>query len=524
MHFRFKSTPVFSYLLEGNAEVCDRLMTIADPKAGNDVEAKLRLWDGLIHFFENRPLELGSLNNRLPSGLLPRLRQRLEKRGHTVEVTYSPPLLALQPIPADFLIGVSMDGDRSYQLDAVNAGLEQGRGLWWLATNAGKSYCIAAFVGALKRQANLKTLVVVPNKTLVHQTSQDIAKLLGPDVRVGMAGDGVKNTKCDVLVGTFQTLNQGVPKSGREFSEDLYSFIVNCGGIVVDETHHASSTTITAILQLAAKAQFRIGCTGTVDKTDKSLERADAKNAKAIEHRWRIESFLGPVIARVTNEDLIEKGISAKPTIYVVEDRQAFGDTVFPPPPTFDAEGNAVRDPLAYQRMFTDAAINDKRFRRSVAVVASAYLAQDKPPFIFSHSVVQLTRLKKTFDHFNIPCELLSGKDGTYRRDAVLRKFREQGNFAILTSPIFDEGVSVPEIRGIIFAGARKVPVELLQRIGRALRKKKEGENCVSVTDFAMLHCKLLNQHYKSRLASFLDEGFEVHRVGDVNSFSQITL
>ncbi len=519
MQFRFRSTPIYAYLTEGEPRVCDRLMTIADPKAKNSAEARLQLWDGLIHFFERDAINLGPEDNRIPAGLLPRLVKRLVARGHDVDVTYDPPLPEMAPIAADFLIGADMDGDRSYQLDAVNIGLEYGRGIWWLATNAGKSYCIAAFVGALKRQRDLHSLVIVPNKNLVHQTSEDIVKLLGPDVRVGIAGDGIKQTNVDVLVGTYQTLVQGLP--GPHTHAGIHKFISTCQCVIVDEGHHATSNANMAILKHATKAVFRIGCTGTVDKSDKSKGKEHQDNAKAIEHRWRMECFLGPVIARVSNEDLIDLGISAKPTILLVEDRKAFGDVVITPQSDPDVPKKGQQS--AYQRVFEDAAINDNRFRRTVANVTSAYLAQGRPPFIFSHSVKQLKRLKQTLDHFGVPCELLEGKASMHRRREVLARFKKQGDFAILTSPIFDEGASVPEIRGVILAGARKSPVELLQRIGRGLRRKA-GDNTITVTDFSMLHSKMLNHHFRSRVASYIDEGFDVHRVGDVGSFSQINL
>ncbi len=516
MRFTFSVTPVNAYLVEGKERVVDRLLCIKDPQAARDTSARLKLWDGLIHFYDRD-------TKSFPAGLMGKLQARLEKRGHEVVAEYDPPIPKLDPVPADYLIGASMDGDRAYQLDAVNAGLSSGRGIWWLATNAGKSYCISAFVGALWRQKKIRTTVVVPNKHLVHQTSADIKKLLGPDVVVGIVGDGHKETDCHVMVATYQTLVQGVPDDrGRAKNRDIQKFLESCGGIVCDEGHHCASSSLVSILKTASNAVFRIGCTGTVDKSDKSVAKGHESNDKAVEHRWRLEAYLGPVIARVKNEQLIELGISARPRILIVDDPAAFGDVVITPKPTPAeiAAGRRFKNP--YVAVFKAAAIDDKTFRRTVCRVVSAMLSQGKAPFVFSHSVAQLKRMKKTLDHFKVPAEILHGNDSMSQRTEVLARFRKRKDFAVLASPILDEGASIPEILGVVLAGSRKSPVELLQRIGRGLRKKA-GDNTITVVDFAMPHSTMLNKQFRSRMARFKDEGFDIRRLGAISQLSSVT-
>lgn len=523
MLIRIRLTPTVAEVLPAEDEdstrrldrTVDRLLVIKDPQARGDASARLRLWDGLIHFYDRD-------TRTFPQGLVQRLRKRLKKRGHRVKVTYAPRHPHIEPVTADCLIGVEMAGEYAYQLDAVNAGLAQGRGLWWLATNAGKATCIAALTGAVAR-AGYTAVVIVPNKFLVHQTSNDLKKFLGRGVKVGLAGDGIRDLKCQILVGTYQTLIKGVAARTSDVDRKIAAFLHNATALVVDEGHHSASAAYQDLIAACDRATIRIGCSGSFDKSDKSKSRRHEDNAKAVEHQWRMEAAFGPVLARVRNEDLIESGISARPTILLVDDPNAFGPpfpTPKPPPPP--SEGVPYKRFNPYLKVFTVCAIRDKVFRRTVAKVAAAMLEQGKPPFIFSHSVVQLVRLLKTMEHFHIPCVLLAGRDGMAKREAVLAKFKRQGDFAILTSPIFDEGASIPEIRGVIFAGARKAPTELLQRIGRGLRKKKTGTNSIVVVDFAMLNSSLLNKHYRTRLASYKDEGFEIRRLGSVSALSAV--
>ncbi len=515
MLYKFRVDPLMATLVEGRARVCRRLLAIKDPKSFDDESAKQRLWDGLMHFFDRE-------HKTLPAGLLHRLAKRLIKRGHEVVIEHDQEPEPVDPIPADYLIGATMDGDRAYQLDAVNDGLRLRRGIWWLATNAGKSYCIAAFTGRLAR-AGKQCLVIVPNKYLVHQTSKDIARLLGPDVKIGIAGDGQRRLKCNILVATYQTLMKGLSKwSNGKPDKGLADWMQNAECVVCDEAHHAAGNVLTAILKQCANADWRIGCTGTVDKNDKqglSDKTAKIAEAKAKEHRWKLESYLGPVIARVTNAELIEKGISARPTIMFVDDYNAFGPTVVAIPPR---PGEVFSATKAYNDVFMRAAILDKRFRATVAKIAAEMLSQGKAPWIFSHSVKQLQRLKKTFDKFKIPNELVWGKHSVAARTDMVKRFTKNANFVVFVSTWSDEGASIPAIRGAIFAGARKAPFEILQRIGRSVRKKTDGTNAVTVVDFTMPHAEMLLKHWRSRRASYEHEGFDMVRLGDMSALSSI--
>jgi superfamily II DNA or RNA helicase len=508
VRFSFRVTPTFAYLTEGSARVVDKYTCIVDPKR-DDLANQLCIgFDGLIHFFNRE-------EKTLPSGLIYRITRRLEKRGHEVELVYDPPLPHIDPVPVDYLVGINM---RDYQVDAVNRGLSDGRGIWQIATNGGKSACIAAFSGSLARNG-MKTLVIVPNINLVHQTSRDITGLLGPDVKVTIAGDGHIDTSGDILVGTFQTLARGC-QYGDDPAEnpEIHKYMVNANAVIVDEAHRASSPSIQAILRQCYRAVFRIGCTGTVDKSDKTLRKGSDERAR--EHRWRMEQQLGPLLVQVKNAQLIEAGFSAKPTIVVIDDRRCFGPHVDSPRPIPGRPFNAT---AAYRQVFTEAAIEDKVFRKSVIKVIAAFLAAGKAPFVFSHSVEQVRRLAKTAEHFGVPCETLIGPDRMPRRLSVVGRFARDQNFAVLCSSIFDEGFSLPQITGIILAGSRKAPFELLQRIGRGLRRKAE-DNTITVVDFAMPHSPMLNNHFLVRLASFRDQQFDVRRISDFSNLSTLKL
>jgi superfamily II DNA or RNA helicase len=496
----------------GKLFLCDKLMAIPDPKLSRDTAVRLRLNDGLKHFFDPD-------TGMLPAGLVHRLERRLLKRGHAVCTRCDEPPFQFDPTPVDYLIGKDL---RDYQVEAIDLSLKEGRGLLWMATNSGKSAVIAGICGRLVREAGAKVIVAVPNAYLLKQTSKDIRTMLGPDVAVGLAGDGERKLTCDVLVATWQTLVNGCAR-GRLPAEDagLAKWLAVAQGVIIDETHHAASDAYQRILQTATAAKYRFGCTGSLDKGDKRAEgeRKEGSDDAARMHRWMVEAFIGPLLYRVDNAYLIEQGHSAVPRFFIVRDRAAFGPIVKTPRPK--ATGRPINP---YNHVFEFACVRDEKWHRSVAAVVAHLIEQGRPPFVFSHSVKLLGALSRALDRLGVAHKVLHGDHAVSNREAVVKEFERDGGFAILASSIFDEGASIPAIRSVVFAGARKSPVELLQRIGRGVRKKVGEANDVLVVDFDPCHSTMLHDHFEARLASYRAEGFKVKYVDDLTQVSQLII
>lgn len=506
-HFVFTVHPSEATLVQGDSKTVDKLSRIVDPGSGGDVSRALNLWDGLIHFFDPE-------TQTLPTGLLPRVKHRLEKRGHTVQLDYAFDVPVIPPVHLDYLCGIEM---REYQVEATNECLTNYRGLLWIATNGGKSAIISAVVGSVVRATGKPFIVIVPNKLLLHQTSKDIQGFLGPDVRVGMAGDGIRKLDCDVLVGTYQTLLSGIPDSRGKCDREINTLLRHAVGILCDEAHHLAAAGIASLFKYCKNAVFKLGCSGTVDKHDRAIGRRADDKARA--HLWSLESITGPVLYRVDNEFLIQNGYSARPSIYIVNDRAAYGPQIVTPPLNPMQFNSGM---MAYKTVFDRGVVQDKTFLKSICLLASVLAAQGKPPFVFSHSVDHLKAIYGVAHAMRLNVALISGKDSSLKRKEVIRRFTEEDDLIVLASSILDEGFSVNGIRSLILAGARKSPIEILQRIGRGLRKKDE-DNTTMVFDFDPLHSTLLHKQFKSRKATYEQEGFDIKYLSDFSLIPQMT-
>ena len=81
-----------------------------------------------------------------------------------------------------------------------------------------------------------------------------------------------------------------------------------------------------------------------------------------------------------------------------------------------------------------------------------------------------------TYNYLPIDTYTVSGKIPTTKRNDIVQEFANSERALITNARCLTEGVDVPNIDCIVFADPRKSKVDIVQSIGRALRKK-EGKD-----------------------------------------------
>ena len=101
----------------------------------------------------------------------------------------------------------------------------------------------------------------------------------------------------------------------------------------------------------------------------------------------------------------------------------------------------------------------------------------------FHSSIEKATRNKElqayiteSFDYEPIDVFTVSGKQPTTKRNAIVNEFANSSKALITNAKCLTEGVDVPNIDCIVFADPRKSKVDIVQALGRALRKKEGKE------------------------------------------------
>lgn len=429
--------------------------------------------DGCEHLFEKK-------DNLLPTGLMKKAigvvpgLTIIDRRMVGLEEAWG---RAKKDVLTATLAGIT---PREEQRAAARAMVEQCRGVVTIATNGGKTPTGALAIKAL----GLNTLWLVESKDLLHQTASELEAYIG--VPVGKIGDGIKRPGNSITVAMAQSL--------RTKKKDCQKFLEQFNVVVFDEAQHLSNGRQQAIGRCLINAPFRYAMTGSLPKdklkTLKIMGMTDCIN-----------------LYNITNKELIDAGHSASPLVHlhtvnhknITEYRLVTKD------------GDTFSEKIPYKEMYeTVVAFNDD-YDQIVAKEAGFWV-QEKglSTFVTVDRVDHGKRLAKLINDLGVKCEFLWGDhSGMYRADKV-RDFKI-GLLPCIVTNIFKEGVNVPRIQALILAGAGKSSVLLLQRIGRALRRKEGmSENVAHIIDFQHKGEKYSNKHSKERLQIFHEEKFDI--------------
>lgn len=381
--------------------------------------------------------------------------------------------------PRDQWLKLSDDFDISkpYQTKVISDACSRVRGIIKAATGSGKTAMISGIIAALGKYP---TVVYVPSQDLLFQTAAEIERFItdhdGNKIKVGLIGGGVKKIE-NINVMTIQTAvralggvwirfdDEDVDDDNTDISdrqEEIKNLIQNTKVLFFDECQHCRSETCQIISDYSVNAQYRYGCSGTPyrDQGDDIL----------------IESCFGETICDINASYLIKQGFLVRPTIYFKYFNNMKGSSK-----------------SSYVNIYKEAIVqNDLR---------NAYIAQQAKKL--AHEGRSVLILCKQLKHGRILNKMIEGSiflhGSTSKKNRLdhLNKMRDEEEKITIASTIFDQGINVRALDGLILAGSGKSPTRALQRIGRTLRKYP-GKDDAIVIDF-WDDCKYLKEHSRAR-------------------------
>jgi len=299
-----------------------------------------------------------------------------------------------------------------------------------------------------------------------------------------------------------------IQKAGLRYNievEDTHNFVAGKAMGVVSNCHHMKSATHLSVFR-RSRAVYRIGFSGTVPAEDTY-------------DGWLVRQYIGDVVYNVTNKELIDSGVSAAPIIKLIECYHDvdYDNIVYQIRNEDSAEGVTFSAPWkekesvykrVYRRVVEQYIVeNVKRNKMIVDRVCGEY--KDKQVLI----VVDLLK------HGELLIDMIDARLGVGQADFIhgdsesrkgsLLAFRAGTLRVLVSSSIIDEGIDISRIELLVLAAGKKSRRQILQRIGRGLRRK-EGENVVTVIDFFDYDGKYLEKHSKARFSLYKEEQFEV--------------
>ena len=354
---------------------------------------------------------------------------------------------------------------RDYQVSIINNFLANPQSLQEVATGAGKTIMTAALSYSVESYG--RTIVIVPNKSLVVQTETDY-KNLGLDVGVYFGERkeiGKKHTIC-----TWQSLNNMLKKTkSHEAEVPIGEFLEDVVCVIVDEVHQAKADALKTLLTgVMSHIPIRWGLTGTIPKAK-------------FENQALFVS-LGPVINKLSASELQDQGVLARCHVNIVQlqDGVEFSN--------YQSELKHLLEDK--KRLDTISNLIDKIKETGNTLIlvdrvaAGNEIVSRLPGSVFVSGGTKLTERKEEYD------EIATSTN----------------KIIVATYGVAAVGINIPRIFNLVLIEPGKSFVRVIQSIGRGIRKAEDKDN-VEIWDITS-NCKFAKRHLTQRKSFYTEASY----------------
>jgi superfamily II DNA or RNA helicase len=426
---------------------------------------RLGRWDGCVSFF--------SMGGQTYVNMLDEILPIIEAEGYHINLTDDrPPLqLSFNEIDANYLadtkwpIGHPAQGQpivlRDYQVEVINKFLHAPQSIQEIATGAGKTIITATLSKLCEPYG--RTVIIVPNKSLVTQTEEDY-KNIGVDVGV-YYGDRKQLNRTHTIC-TWQSLNNLMKASKDGLATTTMSeFAEDVACVIVDEVHMAKADVLKQLLTGPfAHCTIRWGLTGTVPKED--------YNQKSL------SVSIGQVAHRISASELQDKGILANCHVNIIQ----------------------TEDFVAYKTYQEEQKyLTTTKTRMGFVANEIKDIAQSGNTLILVNYVKTGELLEELIDD----AVFVSGKTKVQDRKEEYDEIKTASNKIIIaTYGVAAVGINIPRIFNLVLIEPGKSFVRVIQSIGRGIRKAQDKDHVqiwdiTSTAKFAKRHLTARKKFYK---------------------------
>jgi hypothetical protein len=431
---------------------------------------RLGRWNGKVSYF--------SLGGSSYINLLPEIIPVIERAGYDIELEdtreYKTTFEFAQVSENTFSNtcwpkGHPKEGDpvilRDYQVEIINNFLQNPQCLQEIATGAGKTLMTAALSKSIEPYG--RSIVIVPNKSLVTQTEADYINL-GLDVGVYF-GDRKEYNKLHTIC-TWQSLNNMLKntKSG-EAEVPIGEFLENVVCVMVDEVHMAKADALKTMLTgVMSHIPIRWGLTGTIPKA-----------------KFEAQSLfvsLGPLINKLSASELQDRGVLAQCHVNIIQlqDQVEF--------PNYQTELKHLLEDTKRLDMISQYILDINLTGNTLVLVdrvnAGKELISRLPDSVFVSGETKLTERKEEYD------EIATSTN----------------KIIVATYGVAAVGINIPRIFNLVLIEPGKSFVRVIQSIGRGIRKAEDKDH-VMIWDITS-SCKFAKRHLTQRKAFYTEANY----------------
>jgi superfamily II DNA or RNA helicase len=440
------------------------------PGARYQPSVRLGRWDGKVPFF--------NLGGTTYINLLPEILPYLDEQGYDIEIQDT----RSYRTQFDFATvdentynhktwpkGHPRAGEaivlRDYQPEIINRFLSNPQCVQEVATGAGKTIITAALADSVSAYG--RSIIIVPNKSLVTQTEDDFVNL---ELDVGVYFGDRKEYNRTHTICTWQSLNN-LLKTTKNAEADITigEFLEGVVAVIVDETHQAKADALKTLLSGPfAQVPIRWGLTGTIPKEDYAKQS--------------INCMLGPVVGQLSASELQEAGHLAQCHVNVVQlvDHKEYAN--YQSELKYLIETSERLDYIA--RLISTIVDSGNTLILVDRISAGRALAERLPGSVFVSGATKAGERKEHYD------EVAEASD----------------KIIIATYGVAAVGINIPRIFNLVLLEPGKSFVRVIQSIGRGIRKA-EDKDFVQIWDITS-SCKFAKRHLTKRKAFYKEANY----------------
>jgi superfamily II DNA or RNA helicase len=355
---------------------------------------------------------------------------------------------------------------RDYQVEIINKFLTNPQCIQEVATGAGKTIITAALSDAVSAYG--RSIVIVPNKSLVTQTEADYVNM-GLDVGVYF-GDRKEYNRQHTIC-TWQSLNNMMKLTKTGAAEiTIHEFIQDVVCVIVDEVHMAKADALKTLLTGAmSQIPLRWGLTGTVPK-------------ELFESQALLVS-LGPVVSRLSASTLQDAGVLAQCHVNIVQ----LVDYV---------EYKDYQSELKYLLEESGRLDTMAELIRKVNETGNTLVLVDRTEC--GRQLVERLGDKAVF--------VSGATKSKARQDEYNQVADATDKIIVATYGVAAVGINIPRIFNLVLVEPGKSFVRVIQSIGRGIRKAEDKDH-VEIWDITST-CKFAKRHLTKRKAFYKEANY----------------
>lgn len=439
---------------------------------------KAKMWDGRISLFQ-------SATRLLPKGLLSRLTEWADHNKRTVAIS-DVVLASLSPfnVSDDDIVEFYKRIDGPFepldtQLDAVTHCINNGRAIILSPTSNGKSYMIHGLCAFFALQKK-RVLIIIDRSQLVQQLKENIdEEYLGASkFTTTMVYDKPDISKTDVYLTTWQSCYENDEAWFKQFDV-----------IIGDELHKFKSKSLQTINEKIGHIQWRFGFTATIDND-------------SVTDRLQIVGMFGPTHRVATVKELIEAGIVARPTIYMIK-------LTYP-----DSDRK-----LVYKKDYKDESKFIENHPLRNKIIANAVRTSKGNRLLAFKNQAHGKLLTALLSEGNYVPFFANGTVSREKRVEISKEIDQMTDaIGVVSIGTFSTGISIKNINTLIIACLLKSKITVPQLIGRTLRITA-SKTSSTIFDFGddlswivddQEYVNIALRHYLARKKIYENEGYKV--------------